>query len=371
MNVLILSANTGQGHNSCARALKDVFDEHGDQCGICDALAFVSSVMSRFVTRMHLEMYRKAPGAFSWGYGVSEKHSGIYGKKSPLYLFFRKGAKHLEEYIEKGNYDVVIACHVFAAVMLTAAEKIRRKNIRTAFTATDYTCSPSVDQSALDCYFIPDKSLMNEFISKGIPENRLYPTGLPVRKEFFSSINKAEAKMELGICPDHKHLIIMCGSMGCGPMEKLAIKLSSLLTADQEASIICGSNNKLKAKLEKKLVKDSRFHIYGYVDNMHLFMDSADLYLTKPGGISVTEAAAKRLPMVFVNTVSGCEEYNCSFFTGCKGAVCKETVDDLANECLSLLADDGRRALMADALSKVYTGNPAQEIYKILASQLK
>ena len=366
MNVLILSANTGQGHNSCARALKDVFEEHGSPCEICDALAFMSSSVSGFVTKLHMGLYRKAPKAFSWGYGVSERHTGIFGKGSPLYLFFRKGAKSLEEYISGRDYDLVIVCHVFAAVMLTAVRKPPEKHLRTAFIATDYTCSPSVDLSRLDYYFIPDKSLTDEFTSKGIPESRLYPTGLPVRKEFFSSVNKGEAKKKLGIDPSHKHLIIMCGSMGCGPMEKLALKLSCLLADDQEAGIICGSNAKLKTKLSKKLAKDRRFHIYGYVDNMSLFMDSADLYLTKPGGISVTEAAAKRLPMVFVNTVSGCEEYNCSFFTGCKGAVCKETVDDLADECLLLLEDDGRRALMANALSKIYTGNPAQEIYNIL-----
>ena len=41
---------------------------------------------------------------------------------------------------------------------------------------------------------------------------------------------------------------------------------------------------------------------------MALLMDSADLYLTKPGGISVTEAASMRLPMVFIDAVAGCEE---------------------------------------------------------------
>lgn len=47
---------------------------------------------------------------------------------------------------------------------------------------------------------------------------------------------------------------------------------------------------------------------------MSLLMDSADLYLTKPGGLSISEASAKKLPMVFLNAVAGCESYNLHFF---------------------------------------------------------
>ena len=42
-------------------------------------------------------------------------------------------------------------------------------------------------------------------------------------------------------------------------------------------------------------------------------MDSADLFLTKPGGISTTEAMVKGLPMVLVNVVGGCETPNLEF----------------------------------------------------------
>lgn len=67
MKVLILSANTGQGHNSCAAAIKEVFEEHGDECEICDALALISKGASEFASNWHTQIYRHFPGAFRWG----------------------------------------------------------------------------------------------------------------------------------------------------------------------------------------------------------------------------------------------------------------------------------------------------------------
>ena len=54
--------------------------------------------------------------------------------------------------------------------------------------------------------------------------------------------------------------------------------------------------------------------VIGYTKFIPLYMDSADLFLTKPGGISVTEASAKALPMAFINAVAGCEQYNMDIF---------------------------------------------------------
>ena len=73
---------------------------------------------------------------------------------------------------------------------------------------------------------------------------------------------------------------------------------------------------------------------------MALLMDSADLYLTKPGGISVTEAASMRLPMVFIDAVSGCEEYNKDFFLRTGGAVTGQTPREIARTSLSLLSNE-------------------------------
>lgn len=366
MNVLILSANTGQGHNSCAAALQEYFCRRESSCEICDSLAFMSEGVSKFVCGLHVGVYRKAPGAFAWGYGVSENHPGIFGQKSPLYLFFKKGAKRLAEYMEGRKYDIVIACHVFAAVMLTAARKMSPQAFKTAFVATDYTCSPGVDQSDLDFYFIPDASLKDEFVRGCVSASRIFASGIPVRGNFPEHTGKKEAKRSVGVDENHAHLLVMCGSMGCGPIAEIAAELEKHLESGQEASIVCGTNAKLQNRLEKQFAAHERIHILGYVKDMALLMDSADLYLTKPGGLSSTEAAYKRLPMVFVNAVSGCEGYNCSFFTQRGGAVCEDTPKALAGRCVSLLKDEETLEKMRRALAETFFENAAENIYNIL-----
>lgn len=95
---------------------------------------------------------------------------------------------------------------------------------------------------------------------------------------------------------------------------------------------------------------------------MALLMDSADLYLTKPGGISVTEAASMRLPMVFIDAVAGCEEYNKDFFLRTGGAVTGQTPKEIARTSLRLLSDKDALEKMGDALDAAVPHNAAANI---------
>ena len=71
MRVLILSCNTGEGHNSAARAVKEQFDNAKTVCEIADALAFLSPKASTFICKWHVRLYKKAPVLFGIGYKKS------------------------------------------------------------------------------------------------------------------------------------------------------------------------------------------------------------------------------------------------------------------------------------------------------------
>lgn len=146
------------------------------------------------------------------------------------------------------------------------------------------------------------------------------------------------------------HLLMMCGSMGCGPMKQLTELLSHRLEPNCEISIVCGTNMGLHQKLEQKYRSHPNIHIHGFVQNMNTLMDSADLFLTKPGGLSTSEALAKALPMVLIDAVAGCEAYNLRHFTEIGGAVTASTVGKLTELCFELLKDPQRRSAMESAL---------------------
>ena len=362
MKVLILSCNTGEGHNSCAAALEEECRNQNIPCDTEDALRFISPEVSRFISNWHVRIYRHAPGLFRVGYRAAEDHPAQFHEGSALYRYLTQGAEKLCGFIAGSGYDTVICTHTFAALMVSEVVKTHLPNLKTCFIATDYTCSPSVKDSSLDRYFIPASSLSGDFLGGGVTSERLRACGIPVRQMFRSSVRKEDAKRAFGIPADHKHLVMMCGSMGCGPMEEITQLLANSLPAEYDVTVACSSNKQLLRRMERKFADKPNIHICGFIGNVSAMMDSADLFLTKPGGISVTEAASMRLPMVFIDAVAGCEEYNKDFFLRTGGAVTGQTPKEIARTSLRLLSDKDALEKMGDALDAAVPHNAAANI---------
>lgn len=367
MNTLILSCNTGEGHNSCAAALKITFEAHGENCDIADALRFISTGVSRLVSNWHVRLYRYMPNTFDHGYRFAEQHPSFYNEKSGVYKILSAGSERLYQLLQEKQYDTIICTHVFGSLMVTNLLKNHPLTLRTAFIATDYTCTPGAEDISMDYYCIPDVAMKEEFVRNGIPEEKIVVTGIPVAPAFLERTDKEEAKRQLGIAAHRKHLLMMCGSMGCGPMTQLANCLIEYMPEDMEVTIICGTNERLYKALSKQAAECRHVHILGYTNQVSLLMDSADLYLTKPGGISVTEAAVKALPMAFINAVAGCEEPNLHFFVEMGAAVADKIPEELAKQCIQLLHDEEKLRQLGLQLEKKAFGHGSDNIYSLMS----
>ncbi len=366
MNVLILTCNTGGGHNTAAASLEEAFERQGDVCDVEDALEFISAKVSKMFGNGHNRMYRYIPSLFNQGYKISEQNPSLLQENSGVYRFFALGSEKLSECIEKRGYELVICTHVFSAMMLSHAIKQKELNIRTGFVSTDYTCYPGVEASTLDWYFISSDALKGEYVEKGIPREKLVATGIPVSKRFVDGADKDLAKRRENLLNGEKHLLMMCGSMGCGPMKELAEKLTERLSKDTVLTIVCGTNESLYRKLERRFEDNDRVRVLAYTRRIPELMDSADLYLTKAGGLSTSEALNKHLPMCFIQAVAGCEEYNQEYFVSHGMAVTGETPEELAIICAELLADGERLEQMKARMKKESPGNAAENIVKFL-----
>lgn len=368
-HVLLLSCNTGAGHNSCARAIKECFEARGVECEIADSLLFISKKASKFICNWHVRIYRHLPHLFKNGYKEVESHASPFQKDSVIYQYLTSGSERMYDYISARGFDTVICTHIFPALALTDMLEKHPMQIKTAFVGTDYTCSPGTADSDLEYYFIPDASLTEEFAACGVPRERIVPSGMPARPDFYIPCDPADtaaAKRHIGIPHEHRHILMMCGSMGCGPIIELTQQLAGRLASDEELTIICGTNEKLYEKLQLEYFTVANIHVEGLVDDMPTYMRSADIYMTKPGGLSTTEAAAMGLPMVLINAVAGCEEHNLEFFTEHGGAVTADTPEALADAAVALLHDSARLDAMHRALKQNRECTPAECIYKIL-----
>ena len=366
MGTLILSCNTGEGHNSCAKAIQEAYLAQGEYCEIVEALQFISRHASRFIADWHSRIYRHAPKLYGAGYRNVENRTSLFREGTTVYRYLTSGSERLYRFICAGDYDAVICTHVFPALAMTAMLERHPMPLLTGFVATDYTCSPSVEDSALDYYFIPDETLKDEFAACGVPREKLVASGIPVKPAFYHAVDKSAAKAELGIPANHQHILMMCGSIGCGPIRELAEELAIRLTPEQELTVVCGANEELCGKLQKHFTGNRQLHIHGMVHNVPQLMHSADIFLTKPGGLSTTEAAACDLPMVLMDTVAGCEGHNLDFFLGRGGAVTSRTPKLLADTAMALLADPERLEKMSAAFRRPESEPPAQRIFRIM-----
>ena len=354
MKFLILSCNTGGGHNSAAAAIKEYFDSKNIFCEIQDALAFDSRLKSQLISKGHILLYKKAPGLFGAGYQFVENHPSKPGNESLIYTIMKRGSEKLYEYLCENQFDAVLCTHVFAGMMMTEIKKNYKMFIRSYFIATDYASYPGIEEVQADAFFIAHKYLIPDYVNYGISEDVLVPTGIPIKRAFYKSLSKDRARELLNLPKDKRVVLLMCGSMGCGPIYKLGKDLLKKIPEDAILVVICGSNEKLRKKFEKLSFEDN-IHIVGFTNKMNLYMDACDVVMTKPGGLSSTEGATKLIPMVLMNVVAGCETRNLDFFLNHNFAVSAETLEGLADAAVTLLEDTEKTKSITDLLKDSFS----------------
>ena len=308
MRILILSANTGGGHNSTAKALGEQMEQLEISYEIADTLSFISEKVSDFISWGHSYVYRRLPRLFGMGYRYEEKHSVSF-----IYNQCAKGADALYEKLQSDPFDAVICTHVFSGLMMTELRKRYGAVTPCYFVATDYTCSPGVSQMNVDGYFIPHRMLLGEFVHNGLAADKLFPTGIPIGDVFYESHEKAGIRGRLALPQDKKVILFSCGSMGCGKLEKSAKMFLRKMPQNACLVVLCGHNERAYEILRQ--YANDCFIVLPFIQNVSEYMSAADVYMTKPGGLTTTEAIAKKTPMILVNAVPGCETRNYRFLT--------------------------------------------------------
>lgn len=366
MNILILTCNTGEGHNSVAEALKEVFEEHGLRCQIEDALSFLSERVSEFVSKWHVRMYRYLNSAWKAGYRFIENHTEAGDENNLVTKYIASGAERLRSFLRSEGFDCIVCPHVIAALMASGLRRVfPEEPVPSYYVATDYGYILMLGSCCMDWYLLPDEEDIPAHVAQGIAREKIdVIPGIPVRRAFYKKTEKAQSRQLLGLPPENQVLLAMCGSMGCGPLDEVSELLVQKMPDNVSLVVVCGTNERLLRRLNRQMHTDSRVRLLGYSDQIPLYMDAADLFLTKPGGISTAEAAVKGLPMVLVDAAAACEEDNRRWYARHGGAVTADTPEELAELCLKLLQDKPAREQMSRALPP--KGNAAQAVYDFM-----
>lgn len=315
MKVLILSCSTGGGHNSAGHAVEHALEKRGHQVVMMDPYELKSSELAQLVGNVYVKTVQAMPRVFGGVYKIGDMVRRVPGR-SPVYAVNAAMAKPLEQYIAEEGFDAVVMPHLFPAEIITYMKRHGMRTPFSVFVATDYTCIPFTEETDCDYYVIPSKDLIPEFSAWGIPQEKLVPLGIPVGEGFGRDCDRKALRKELGLDGDRQYLMISGGSMGAGDLAGLLRAFVHWIGthASWRALVICGSNQELKAELEREYAGNSDVELIGYTKRMADYVNCCDVFVTKPGGLSATEAAAVGVPLIYISPIPGCENRNLEYF---------------------------------------------------------
>ena len=370
MKILILSCNTGGGHNSAAKAIKEAFDEKGHTCDIMDVLAFGGQKASDLVCDAYIEMVKKTPQLFGKIYEMGNKVGQFNqenGKlRSPVYLINKLYADALEDFIKQNEYNAVVCVHIFAAEAMTNLKKHGRVGIPFYFVATDYYCSPMLEETMPDKIFIAHKDSTFTYLNHGIKPELLLPAGIPVSKRFLTKKDKSEVRAQLGLNASDEVFLLKSCSMGFGDLIDTTRYIFDHGNANTRVIAITGHNEKLYKNLHSEFKKEKRLILIGFTDQVSDYMDASDVLLTKPGGLSSTEALAKGIALVHTAPIPGCESENVQFFTEHHISLCAREPNDAGRVAVNLMNDPFMREQILAAQEHFRCNNSAEAIAEFI-----
>ncbi len=351
MKVLILSVTAGNGHNACAKGMKEKLEEKGTTVKVIDLL-------KEFSTPINVWTADK-------GYNLA------VGKLLPLYnAFFNlyKQSKPENRYVCSGQGipvstlsglykeintfrpDVIYCTHFYGAIALTDLRLCYSVPCKVIVSNLDYVNSPFWEAGiGVDYFAIPHEDFIEECVNEGFSKEQLVPTGIPVNGKFFNEVDKKEARKALGLDEDEYTIMIMMGGGHWGGGAKIFEWIASGFKKNAQVILINGRDkvgfDKVE-KMKKTLPKNIKLCNVGFTDKVDIYMSAADVIVDKLGGTSATEIINKKLPFVVTRELPAQEEYNLDYLEG-KGFACSfENKKELVSHLERLMSEEARKPII-------------------------
>ena len=357
--IIIVSVKAGAGHFKAAQALEEAAKARGFTVKNADLLDYTNGLMRFLFAGLYLKVVQIFPELWAFGY----KHYKLvlpFIKSRPWLdkINFGRFLKLAEEF----DPDVVIATHFTAAAVLATYRKTAKKNYKLAVVLTDYEYHPVWLVKDADMFFVATEKMKSQLASVGVPAGKISITGIPVGLKFSEQKDEGRLKQKYGLKPGVPTVLISAGSFGVTPLGEMVKKLKNV-AADFELLVVCGRNEQLKKELSALQKSEPRLkHVFGFVDFMDELMAVSDLFVTKPGGISVSESLAAGLPMILIEPIPGQEEANAAYISENGAGAQARDLASLVYEFERLVKNPGKLPEMAERADAIAKPNAANDI---------
>ena len=375
MRVLFFSASTGGGHLKAAKALSDYItrdDATADVLSI-DTLRYANPVIDKIIVSAYINTLKATPKIYGKLYDITDEGDTLGDNLNELSNGINKLLSYkIKKLVREFLPDVMVCTHPFALQMARSAKKKLGLRIPVVAVVTDYAVHPLWLKGDADAYVIPHEFILNDAINKGIPIDKIYPYGIPIEDEFLHRVDRERVLNKFNLS-DRTTFLIMGGSLGFGEIENIFVKLLKVRRPLQIV-VVTGKNKKLQMQLNG-YVANTNFKkdvsVLGYVDDIYNLMGISDCIMTKPGGLTVAEALARKVPICIISPIPGQEEKNATFLIN-TGVAARLKEHDSVEDFLCQVIDNPIRYDSMKNIAKILAKpNACADIYGLLKNMLK
>jgi len=355
----ILYARFGEGHWQAASALQQSFAKLGiAEIKLVDLLEESHPVLNGVSRFVYHKSYSVLPQAYGWVYQRTKtmKPDSLFA--SWLHSF---GVPALLKMVEAERPDAII--HTFPTLACPQVMHKMRRKIPMFNVITDFDLHLRWVHPEIDKYYVATDDMHRQLCELGVEQRRVAATGIPIRPEF-QALSAATRP------PVGKPTVLFMASVGMSPVNVAGLCRSLTARCGVRVVLICGRNQALRQALEAQFEGNPHVTVLGYVERMQDWMAAASCIVTKPGGLTLSEAIAAGLPIFLYRPVPG-QEYNNARYLENKGAavICR-SIGQLTNAIAERFENSRLREQMLQAVRSLRKPNASDTIALDIVQQL-
>lgn len=329
MDVLFLSISMGAGHLKAAYALKEYIEKkypHSKNI-VIDTFKHTNPLAHKIIVDGYLKAIKIKPKLYGKLYNLSEYKKSLNKLSHIMNITL---SYKIEKLIKEFNPSIIVCTHPFPLQMVSYLKKENKISIPIIAILTDYVNHPLWFHTNIEAFVVGHDYIKEDMVRHGIPKEIIFTYGIPISQVFLDKKKKHLARKELSL-DDKFTVLIMGGSLGYGNLESTFINFGKCFR-DMQLIVVCGENRKLEKKLENiSRSLNKKIKILGYTNNISKLMDASDIVVTKPGGMTISEALVKELPLFIISPIPGQEERNAKFLVTSGAAITISKNDDIEN----------------------------------------
>lgn len=357
MRVLIPTVTAGAGHLQAAAAIEEAWRAAypDDTVERVDVLDFVSPLYRKLYSEGYVKIIERAPELYAFAFKQTDNPALLKKLTRVRRSFAQRSTAKFVKHLKAFRPDAVVCPHFLPLEILGGVKaKTPGFNPFTVCVVTDFEAHALWMEPGVELYCVAAEETKGRLVARGVPPERVVVTGIPIAAKFSQNSDQRAVRKQYGLRDDLPTLLVLSGGFGMGPVAEILGELDKLKTPVQSL-VVAGRNEKLRRELAGR---DHRHpvHVIGFATNMHELMAVADLIITKPGGLTTSEALAMGKPLFILNPIPGQEAANSDFLLGHGAAAKANRIEDLPFRLEQLL---GSRDLAKMARAAKSLGKPA------------